>query len=204
MVTLLSINTKNIPMLKPLYLSAAVSVAALIASIPQIVFSRPVSETSGYPSVLRAQAGSLVCYMQTPQGQIVDLRSLCVTGASANTPAVNVGNSNPADNAGRTNNPPNQPSNSAGVITNTTGRVTNSNSTPQNSATPSGTIIGPNGQTTGIIGRDGTIVTPRGQATGIVNSDGTIINPRGQATGVINRDGTIVSPGGTSTGTLAR
>lgn len=193
-------------MLKSLQLSAAVSAAALIASIPQIVFSRPWSETSGHPSVLLAQAGSLVCYMQTPDGRIVDLRSLCVTGASAGNPAGNVGNSNPADNADRTNLPANQPPNAAGVITNTTGRVTNSNSTstPQNSATPTGTIVAPNGQTTGIIGRDGTIVSPRGQATGIVNSDGTIINPRGQTTGVINRDGTVVTPTGASTGTLAR
>jgi hypothetical protein len=55
-------------MLKLLKLGAALSTAAVIVSLPQTVFSRPLSETSGYPTVRNSGTGSPFCYMQTQRG----------------------------------------------------------------------------------------------------------------------------------------
>lgn len=55
----------------------ALSAAALVISIPQIASSQTPNETSGYPAVPNSQADSLICYMQTPEGSTLNLKSLC-------------------------------------------------------------------------------------------------------------------------------
>src|SRR4028119_1297519 len=64
-------------MLKIIRLSAALFVGITIVSFPQIVRSRPESETSNRPVVRSSQAGSLFCYMRTQQGATLNLENLC-------------------------------------------------------------------------------------------------------------------------------
>ena len=64
-------------MLKLLKLSAVLSAAAVIVSLPQTVFSRPLPESSGYPVVRNSERGSLFCYMRTPRGATLNLENLC-------------------------------------------------------------------------------------------------------------------------------
>lgn len=64
-------------MLKLIRLSAVLSAAAVIVSLPQTVFSRPLSESSGYPVVQNSERGSLFCYMRTSRGATLNLENLC-------------------------------------------------------------------------------------------------------------------------------
>lgn len=75
-------------MLKTLSLTTALS-AALITSISQVAFSRPSSETSAYPVV--ANSEGLVCYMETEEGQTLNLGRLCGKVSPVNNPNLGIG-----------------------------------------------------------------------------------------------------------------
>ncbi len=51
--------------------------AVLAVFIPQIAFSRPLSEISGYPAIPNSQVHSLICYIETQEGQTLNLGRLC-------------------------------------------------------------------------------------------------------------------------------
>lgn len=51
--------------------------AVLAVFIPQIAFSRPLSEISGYPAIPDSQVHSLICYIETQEGQTLNLGRLC-------------------------------------------------------------------------------------------------------------------------------
>ncbi|HEY9666670.1 MAG TPA: hypothetical protein V6C91_07685, partial [Coleofasciculaceae cyanobacterium] len=63
-------------MLKLIKLSAALSAAMVIVSLPEAVFSRPLSQSSGYPVVRNSNTGSPFCYMETPRGVTLNLENL--------------------------------------------------------------------------------------------------------------------------------
>src|SRR5919202_209988 len=99
-------------MLKLLKLSAALSAAAVIVSLPQAVLSRPSSEASGSPAVQNSGKGSPFCYMRTQQGATLNLENLCraddgsgsgnrATNAAPNPAATNPGATNPGANTTR-------------------------------------------------------------------------------------------------------
>ncbi|MCA1993554.1 MAG: hypothetical protein LDL41_16155 [Coleofasciculus sp. S288] len=85
-------------MLKLLRLSAVLSTAAVILSLPQTVFSRPLSEASGYPVARNSRTDSLFCYMRTSQGATLNLENLCTAddGSGSGNPAGNVSSNSAA------------------------------------------------------------------------------------------------------------
>src|ERR687886_2045029 len=94
-------------MLKLLKLSAALSAAAVIVSLPQAVLSRPSSEASGSPAVQNSGNGSPFCYMRTQQGATLNLENLCRaddgsgSGNRATNAAPNPGATTPSANTTR-------------------------------------------------------------------------------------------------------
>jgi hypothetical protein len=125
-------------MLKLLKLSAALSAAAVIVSLPQTVFSRPLPESSGYPVVQNSARGSLFCYMRTQRGATLNLENLCRAddrSSSGNT-VTNVP-SNPA-----------APSTPA-ATTNPQRRVYTFIGTPGGNTNPNGANTGTNGNPNG-------------------------------------------------------
>ena len=124
-------------MLKLFRLGAALSATAVIVSLPQIVFSRPLSQSSGYPVVRNANAGNFFCYMRTQRGVTLNLENLCraddVSG-SGNRAANSA--SNPATTNPATTNP------AATTTPNTT--VFTFTGTPNGNVTPNGTTTGTN------------------------------------------------------------
>lgn len=62
-------------MLKLLSLTTTLSATLITSIIPQVAFSRPWAETYGYSVVPNSE--SLVCYMETEEGQTLNLESLC-------------------------------------------------------------------------------------------------------------------------------
>ena len=69
-------------------LSATLTAAVLVACVPTIAFSRPLSETSGYPVMPNSQVDSLVCYMETQEGQTLNLGRLCGEVPPANNATI--------------------------------------------------------------------------------------------------------------------
>jgi hypothetical protein len=132
-------------MLKLIRLGAALSATAVIVSLPQIVFSRPLSQSSGYPVVRNTNAGNFFCYMRTQRGVTLNLENLCRADdvSGSNNRAANAA-SNPATTNPATNNP-------AATTPNT--KVFTFTGTPSENVTPNGTTTGTNtnlgGATTG-------------------------------------------------------
>jgi hypothetical protein len=123
-------------MLKLISLSAALSAAAVIVSVPQIVFSRPLSQSSGYPVVRNSNAGSFFCYMRTQRGVTLNLENLCRAddGSGSANMGTNVG-SNPATTNPATTNP---------ATTNPNTTVFTFTGTPNGDITSNGTNTGAN------------------------------------------------------------
>ncbi len=153
-------------MLKLIRLSAALSAAAVLVSLPQIVLSRPSSEASSYPTVRHASQGSPFCYMRTQRGTTLNLEKLCRaddgsgTGNRATNAAPNPTTPNPAANTPTANTTPNgrtrtftfTGSPSRDVTPNRTNTGTNTNANGMNTGTntnASGTNTGTNANTNG-------------------------------------------------------
>lgn len=56
---------------------AILSAVALMALTPELTYARPLSAISGYPVVPRARKNSLICYMRTQKGALIDLGRMC-------------------------------------------------------------------------------------------------------------------------------
>ncbi len=63
-------------MLRYFHLTTALSIT-LISLLPEVVFSRPLPMVNPYPVVPNSNSDVLVCYLQTEDGDILDLRKLC-------------------------------------------------------------------------------------------------------------------------------
>lgn len=64
-------------MLRYFRLTTALLSISLISLLPEVAFSRPLLMGNPYPVVPNSNSDVLVCYLQTEDGKILDLRELC-------------------------------------------------------------------------------------------------------------------------------
>jgi hypothetical protein len=179
-------------MLKLIGLSTALSLAAIIGSLPQAVFSRPKPQASSYPVRRNVEVASPFCYMRTQRGVTLNLERLCRAddgSANGNTAANVTNNPAPTTNPNQAN--PNQAT-ANGASRN--GPTVINITAPAGTVTPAGTNTNANGAS------NGTNTNANGTSNGTNTS--TNSNIGGANTGTSsNFGGTNSSANGTSNGT---
>jgi hypothetical protein len=184
-------------MLKLIGLSTALSLAAIVGTLPQAVFSRPKPQASNYPVRRNVEVASPFCYMRTPRGTTLNLEGLCRgdDGSANSNRAANVTNS-PA--------PTTTPNQTAANGTSRNGPTVITITTPAGTVTPGGTNTNANGASNATnTNANGNLRGTNVNANGTSNGTNTSTNSNigGANTGTSsNFGGTNSSANGTSNG----